>query len=100
MHQGWGAAVESELCNAAMVQETVLAGAEDGSYATGLVQLESARSSSGQSYFGEPFFRAVSATGGQRQCMTPRSSSVPYLAFSSDSGLVSNAVPVDPVFGT
>ena len=97
--KGWDAAIESDLRNAAITQETLLDRSGSGAYATGVAELLSAgfHSSPEENYFGKAFGMTVSAVGGVDYCLTARSESGHYFGYSPSRGLVAKAGAIDTV---
>jgi type IV pilus assembly protein PilA len=95
--KGWDAAVESDLRNAAITQETILGTNGSGGYATEVAELVSAgfRPSPKENYFGKTFEMNVSAVGGRAYCLTARSESGQYFGYSPLHGLVSKPGALD-----
>jgi type IV pilus assembly protein PilA len=97
--KGWDAAIESDLRNAAITQETILDRSGSGAYASAVSELLSAgfHPSPDENYFGKAFGMTVSAVGGQDYCLTARSESGQYFGYSPPRGLVSKSGAIDAI---
>ena len=96
-NRAWDAAVQSDLRNAAIAQDAFLTDGGSGNYATSVAQLISLgfRPSSDATYYGRVFAMGVSASGGQTYCLTARSQSGRFFAYSSATGGLSRPAPLD-----
>jgi len=95
--RGWDTAVRSDLRNAATAQETFLAAADPGPFATTVAELEDVgfRHSPPRNYFGGVFAMTVAAEASYSYCMTARSASGTYFAIGSSMGWLSRETPID-----